>query len=57
MKMMFLFEKVEVAGTLDRVKNIARVGCHNGVKKLMIVLIREISFCLFLQNMKRAFYV
>jgi hypothetical protein len=44
MKMMYLFEKVEVTGMLDRGKNIARVGCHNGVKKLMIVLIREMSF-------------
>ena len=44
MKMVYLFEKVEVAGTLDRRKNIARVVCHYGVKKLMIVLIREISF-------------
>jgi hypothetical protein len=44
MKMVYLFEKVEVAGTLGRGKNIARVGCHYGVKKQMIVLIREMSF-------------
>ena len=55
MKMVYLFEKVEVAGTLGRGKNIARVGCHYGVKKQMIVLIREMSFGPFLQNMKRAF--
>jgi hypothetical protein len=39
MKMMYLFEKVE----LDRGKNIARIGCHYGVKKWMFVLIREMS--------------
>jgi len=42
--MVYLFKKVEVPGTLHRGKNIARVGCHYGVKKLMIVSIIEMSF-------------
>jgi hypothetical protein len=37
---------VEVASKLDRGENIARVGCHYGVKKLMIVLIREVNVVL-----------